>query len=61
MKILSLTTACILAAGCLATSSLALETNQETIYMNKCTECHGLKGEGIPAKKRTFFKSSKYS
>lgn len=50
MKILNLTSACIL-AGILASSALAVETNQETIYMKKCTECHGVNGEGNPAKK----------
>ncbi|MCK9336811.1 MAG: cytochrome c [Arcobacteraceae bacterium] len=50
MKILNLTSACIV-AGILASSALAVETNQETIYVKKCSECHGMNGEGNPVKK----------
>ncbi len=50
MKILNLTTA-FLVAGALTSSALAVESNQEVIYNQKCSSCHGLTAEGNPVKK----------
>ncbi|MCK9161535.1 MAG: c-type cytochrome [Arcobacter butzleri] len=50
MKISNLLVACLLLGGLFSFSS-ATETNQEVIYNKKCSECHGLSGEGNPAKK----------
>ncbi|MCI0501607.1 MAG: hypothetical protein L0Y61_07650 [Epsilonproteobacteria bacterium] len=44
-------TSTILVLGVLATSSLALETNQEVVYQKTCVKCHGANGEGNPLKK----------
>ena len=44
-------TAALLVVGVLATSSLAIETNQQAIYGKTCVKCHGANGEGNPLKK----------
>lgn len=50
MKYLQLTSAFVL-SGILATSTMALETNQAVIYDTQCAKCHGVMAEGVPAKK----------
>ncbi len=50
MKKINLTSA-LLILGALATSSLAMETNQKVIYEKTCVKCHGANGEGNPLKK----------
>lgn len=50
MKISNLAATCLF-VGVFASSGLAVESNQEVIYNNKCSECHGLTAEGNPVKK----------